>query len=63
MFKPRNESELFFRKIRRSLVLFSALLIVGFCVIILRLWHLQVIQHETLANRAENNRAREVILD
>lgn len=63
MFKPKNESEHFFRRAKRGVFVFTLIVVAGFATVTLRLWHLQVIQHDHLSDRAENNRVREVTLD
>ncbi|MGK7345988.1 MAG: penicillin-binding protein 2 [Candidatus Nitrospinota bacterium M3_3B_026] len=63
MFRPRTESEIFFKRARRRVFFFTLLVSAGFLLVILRLWHLQVAQYATLSYRAENNRIREVTLD
>ena len=58
MLKPRNESEYFFRRLKRNIIVFTVFTAIGFSVITLRLLQLQVAEHETLSNRADNNRIR-----
>ncbi len=62
-FKPRTESELFFRSLKRKVVICTALVTIGFAAMSLRLWNLQIAQHEALSNRAESNRMRRITLD
>lgn len=63
MLKPRPESEIFFKRLKRKVFIFT--LIVTFCytMIVLRLWHLQIVQYTTYIDKAENNRIRQITLD
>ncbi|MBI4665027.1 MAG: penicillin-binding protein 2 [Nitrospinae bacterium] len=63
MLKPRPESEFFFKRLRRKVFAFAILVTLGCALITMRLWHLQVMQYTELANKAENNRVREITLD
>ncbi len=63
MLKPRAESEFFFRRLRGKIAVFAMLTTLGCALIVMRLWHLQVMQYTTLATKAESNRIREVTLE
>lgn len=63
MFRPRSESELFFKRVKRKIFIFTVLVTIGSATIALRLWHLQIAQYAVMADRAENNRIREITLD
>jgi penicillin-binding protein 2 len=61
--KQRSDSQRYFERLKRRLAIFGIGAVIGFSVISLRLWQLQVAQYETLKNRSENNRIRQVALD
>ncbi|VAX21131.1 Peptidoglycan D,D-transpeptidase MrdA [hydrothermal vent metagenome] len=63
MFKQRSGSGVFLGKIRRRVFIFSILLVGCLMLISMRLWHLQVLQHEILAGKSENNRIRQIRTD
>lgn len=63
MLRPRIEAEFFFKRLKRNVIIFTVIIAAGFMILTLRLWHLQVAQHELLAHRAENNRIRQKTLD
>ncbi len=63
MLRPRAESELYFKRLKKKIIIFSSIMLAGFAIISLRLWQLQVVEHTALAHKAENNRLREVTLD
>ncbi|HEB70999.1 MAG TPA: penicillin-binding protein 2 [Nitrospirae bacterium] len=63
MYTTRSEWEEFLEHRKSKSAIFALLVILGFTVIIIRLWHLQIIQHSALSDRAENNRIRQVTLD
>ncbi|MDH5509805.1 MAG: penicillin-binding protein 2 [Nitrospinota bacterium] len=63
MLRTRPEWEDFLRKRRGKIRVFGAALAVACLVIMIRLWHLQVIEYSSLAGRAESNRIRQLTLD
>ncbi|VAX16194.1 Peptidoglycan D,D-transpeptidase MrdA [hydrothermal vent metagenome] len=63
MYNTRTEWEEFLEHRKSKSAIFALLVILGFTVIVIRLWHLQIIQHSALSDRAENNRIRQVTLD
>jgi penicillin-binding protein 2 len=63
MLKPRAESEFFFRRLRVKITLFAMLTTFGCALIVMRLWHLQVMQYTTLSTKSESNRIREFTLE
>ncbi len=63
MLRPKAESEIFFRGLKTRATLFGAVLFIGFAIMAIRLWNLQVIQYQQLAARAENNSVRERVLE
>ncbi|VAX18421.1 Peptidoglycan D,D-transpeptidase MrdA [hydrothermal vent metagenome] len=63
MYTTRSDWEEFLEHRKSKSAIFALLVILGFTVIVIRLWHLQIIQHSALSDRAENNRIRQVTLD
>jgi len=63
MLRPKTEWESFIKHRKSMGPIFTALVGVAFVMIILRLWHLQIVQYSSLADRAENNRVRQMTLD
>jgi len=63
MLRPKSEWEEFSEHRKNKGLLITALVTIGFFILVLRLWHLQIVEHATLSNRAENNRIRQVTLD
>ncbi|MDH5637402.1 MAG: penicillin-binding protein 2 [Nitrospinota bacterium] len=63
MLRTRPEWEDFLRKRKGKIRVFGAALAVACLVIMIRLWHLQVIEYSSLAGRAESNRIRQLTLD
>lgn len=63
MYTTRTEWEEFLELRKSKSAIFALLVILGFAIIVLRLWQLQIIQYSTLSDRAENNRVRQVTLD
>lgn len=63
MLKPRAESEFFFKRLRGKIAVFAMLTTLGCALIVMRLWHLQVMQYTALATKAESNRIREITLE
>lgn len=59
----KSESEVFFRRLNKKIFLFTIMVAVGFTVLTMRLWHLQIMQHAAFSSRAESNRIRELTLD
>ncbi len=63
MLRPRTEWESFIKHRKSMGPIFTALVGVAFVIVTLRLWHLQIVQYSSLADRAENNRVRQMTLD
>jgi len=63
MYITRTEWEEFLEHRKNKSAIFALFVILGFAIIVIRLWHLQIIQHSALSDRAENNRVRQVTLD
>ncbi|MDH4185225.1 MAG: penicillin-binding protein 2, partial [Nitrospinota bacterium] len=63
MLRTRPEWESFLQKRKEKIRVFGFALGIGCLVITFRLWHLQVIEHSTLAGRAESNRIRQITMD
>lgn len=63
MLKPRAESEFYFRRLRGKIAAFAMLTTFGCALIVMRLWHLQVMQYTTLSTKSESNRIREFTIE
>ncbi len=63
MLRSKSEWEDFLDNRKTKVLVFTALVSIGFALIIFRLWHLQIVQYATLSNRADSNRIRQLTVD